>query len=83
MSFPECIDCRDLLNAAALAVKNHMEATSRLELALQNGRARQEEISELTRLACWRQGIRADAVARYRAHAVQHEQQVLHAGATS
>lgn len=73
MNLPECIDCRGLLDAAALAIKNHMEATSRLELALKNDRASREEISELTRLACWREGIRAEAIAHYRMHAIQHE----------
>ena len=73
MGLPNCLDCRDLLDAAALAIRNHVEATSSLGLALKNDRTSREEISELDRLACHHQEIRTDAVARYRMHATRHE----------
>jgi hypothetical protein len=73
MGLPDCIECQELLAAAALAIESHIDAMTRVAFALQNNPSDLEEISELERLACRRQGIRADAVAHYRMHVLQHD----------
>lgn len=56
-----------------------MEVTTQLEVARQNDHTTPEELSELEKLAHWRDGIRREAVAYYRNHCLQHHARVMRA----
>lgn len=79
MSIPGCIICRELIEIAALRIKQHLESMAALALAVQND-APDAEITFL------KQGSRAcslnreNAVADYDRHVAGHSVKTMTAG---
>ena len=81
MSIGDCLLCMELMDAAAVSIKRHLEATSDLAAAVQND-APEKEISTLRQRAetCtlnWK-----NAVATFERHLAGHSLKAMTAGSS-
>jgi hypothetical protein len=79
MSTGHCESCKELIEAAALSIKNHLEATAALALAVQNNMP-EEVLSTMSRRLQNSSLDRENAVEMYKRHVAGHSAKVMTAG---